>query len=187
MIAALEASGFAALYLNRKAFDDRGDSVLQKIAGLGYKRSIESRVGEQIAVHLRPQPRPRPPNSQRLTIGRGWKIRPSDGAPWAYDHGALSYYNPYPTAITVDLQLTLTSRLYRRLALDLDGKRLRDIDVPGRTTRVVVPGVALPRGVHCFHVRSRESDDERGDATNEARAFGLTEANVQPVSIAGLR
>ena len=186
LVPTLEACGFGALYLNRKAFDDGGDALLRELADGGYRQRIDSRDGEQVAVLLHPRPTPQLPLGRRLTIGRGWKIRPDDGVPWAYDDGSLSFFNPYPEPIVVELQLTLTSRLRRRLTLDLDGKPLRDIDVAGKTTRVVLPVVSLDNGIHCFHVRSRESPEEHADVTNETRAFGLTETRVRPVAIASL-
>ena len=187
LVPALEASGFAALYLNRKAFEDRGDALLRQLAALGYDRRIDSRDREQVAVLLQPSPQPRLPLGRRLTVGLGWKIRPDDGAPWSYDDGALSFFNPYPNPITVELQLTLTSRRHRRLTLELDGTPLRDVDIPADTTRVVVPSLALAHGVHRFHLRSREAPGERDDAPNEVRAFKLAESVVRPISVLASR
>jgi hypothetical protein len=177
VVRTLESYGFAALYLNRKGFPDGGDALLRQIAQLGYDRRIESLDGEQVAVLLRPQVSPRMPLGKALTIGRGWKFR-SDGAPWAYDAGTMSFFNPYPAPIRVELRVTLMSRMHRRLTLELDGEPLRSIDLPACTARLVLPSVALESGINCFRVRSREPATEHEGVSNEARAFGLAEANV---------
>jgi phosphoglycerol transferase len=187
LVRALEASGFAALYLNRKGFEDDGAHLVQALRHLGCTRSIESADHEQVAVLLHPGPLPLPPLGRELTIGRGWKIRPTDGAPWAYDVGALSYHNPHPYPLTVDLRMTLVSGVTRRLALELEGRTVREFMVPGDTTHVTFPRVTLRPGINRFRVRSHETPAERAPGSNEARAFGLKEATVIPTIVVGRR
>jgi hypothetical protein len=184
VVRSLDTWGFAALYLNRKGYADAGRALLQQLANLGYHRRIDSRDGEQVAVLLHPQPHPQLPVGRQLTVARGWKIRPDDGAPWAYDAGALSLFNPYPHPITIKLQMTLVSRMHRRLALELNGRRLQGVDVPACATHVELPQVTVDSGINHFWVRSRESPAEQQGVTNEERAFGLRETEVSLVAAA---
>ena len=180
LVQTLEACGFAAVYLNRKGFEDDGAQLLQTLATLGYDRRIESADGEQVAVLLHPRVSPQLPLSRQLTVGRGWKIRPNEGGPWAYDTAALSYFNPYSKSITVELRLTLVSGARRQLVLELDDAPLRAIEVPAQTARLTVPSVTLAPGINQFTLRSIEPRDDPAPGSNEARAFGLKEALVVP-------
>ena len=58
MVRRLERLGFAALYLNRRGFEDRGQALLAALAKAGYDRQIHGPLGTQVVVLLRPAPVP---------------------------------------------------------------------------------------------------------------------------------
>ncbi len=174
----LEAYGFAALYLNRKGYADRGEGALRELAALGYTRRIESPAGNQVAVLLRPAGRPQPPLGEGLTLGVGWHLQPVAGVRWAYDTAAASYFNPHPYPISVDIRLILTAGSRRTVTLALEERPLRAVAV-GRTLRAVtIPGVTLAPGVNRFTLHSPAPAARDPAAQNQLRSFGLAESRV---------
>jgi hypothetical protein len=185
MIRTLERCGFGALYLNRKGYADGGADILAQLARLGYRRRIESVDGDQVAVLLRPTAHPRLPIAHQLTIGEGWKLRPNDGGPWAYEAGALSLFNPYPHPILVHLRLSVVSGVRRDLELALNERVLTSLDVTADGAPVDLPCVTVASGINTFWLRSRETaaEHEPGSRTNEERAFGLQDNDVTLVAM----
>jgi len=66
-IDALEFYGFAALYINRNGFADRGASILQFLAKTGRNDVIESASGDRVCVMLRPSSYPIKPYIKQST------------------------------------------------------------------------------------------------------------------------
>jgi phosphoglycerol transferase len=177
----LESYGFGALYLNRKGYKDNGESLLAELAALGYTERIVSRLGNQVAIPLRPAAEPRPPLGREFTIGQGWHMRPDAGVRWAYADAALSYFNPYPHPLAVDLRITLVGVSPRPVVLAREGEILREMAL-GETPRTLfVSQVTLAPGVNRFRLSSPEPATRAGAGSHrQLRTFGLRRSTVTP-------
>ena len=58
VIRSLENYGFAALYVNRNGFQDKGEQILNALKSLGYTNVIESQAGDLFCVLLHPSANP---------------------------------------------------------------------------------------------------------------------------------
>lgn len=179
LVTRLEALGFDALYLNRKGFEDNGEKVLRELTALGYTRRMEGSGGNQIVIVLHPALEAAPPLADGLTFGQGWHQLPENGWHWAYDDAALSYYNPYPDSITVDLQLTVVGATPRDLLLELDGEEVSRWQTAATPAPLLVPKVQLTPGVNRFKLRSPQAAVRQGPGRNQLRSFGLRDACVR--------
>ncbi|MDO8539738.1 MAG: hypothetical protein Q7S40_04795 [Opitutaceae bacterium] len=178
MVTQLEEYGFSALYLNRRGYQDGGESLLRELNQLGYTRQLEGPLGHQMVVMLHPGERPRPPMAKSLTIGRGWHIQPDDGIRWAYEGAALSYFNPYPTSVPVEIQLSLTAVSPRTVVVKLENAIVHVMPVGTSPSTIVIPGVKLAPGVNRFSLHSPAPAIRQGPGRNQLRSFGLKESRV---------
>lgn len=60
-VEAIESYGFAAIYVNKRAFADNGAAFYQLLAGLGKSEKIESQAGDLGCVFLKPSDAPKLP------------------------------------------------------------------------------------------------------------------------------
>lgn len=58
VIHALETYGFAAVYVNRNGFQDRGEGVLNAFKQLGYDQVVQSKKGDLFCVMIHPDANP---------------------------------------------------------------------------------------------------------------------------------
>jgi hypothetical protein len=58
VIAKIQTYGFAAVYVNRNGFQDKGEGLYQGMRQLGYTEVIESKVGDLFCVLIRPDAHP---------------------------------------------------------------------------------------------------------------------------------
>lgn len=176
----LESHGFAALYLNRKGFSDDARQILRELEQLGYHRRLESAGGRQVVIPLHPAQRSTPPFAQSLTLGRGWHLRPDAGVRWAYEDAALSYFNPLPLSVNVDLALRLVGISEREVMLEHEGEEVRRFNLTAEPARVVVPEIALHPGINRFRLHCAIPPIRAGSDTNrQLRSFGLKDAQVK--------
>jgi len=54
----LESYGFAALYVNRNGFQDKGEGILKGLRSMGYSEVLESKAGDLYCVLIHPAPHP---------------------------------------------------------------------------------------------------------------------------------
>lgn len=176
----LEAAGFAALYINRRGFQDRAESVLRELDGMGYTRRVQGPQGNQVVVFLRPAAAPSPPMARSLTHGLGWHIQPDGGVRWAYGEAALSYFNPHAQPITVELRLTLLAVTPRPVVLSLEGKPIHTAQVETTASTVAIRGLTLAPGVNRLSLDSPEHPIRLSRGRNQLRSFGLRDSAVIP-------
>ena len=58
VITKIQSYGFAALYVNRNGFQDKGEGLYQAMRQLGYTEVIESKAGDLFCVLIRPDAQP---------------------------------------------------------------------------------------------------------------------------------
>jgi hypothetical protein len=178
----LERHGFAALYINRKGYADRAEGLLRELAALGYASRIEATGWHQVVVPLRPAARPSLPLSESLTLGQGWHLRPVAGVHWAYGTAALSYFNPHPHPVVVDVSLTLAGVTPRAVEFAPRGGAGTTFAVTAEPRTVVMPSLTLAPGVNRFVLRSPQKPQRDPAAQNQLRSFGLVRSIVTPAA-----
>jgi len=146
LVRRLEAAGFAALYVNRKGFEDLGERLLGELEQLGCPLRWQSALGNQVVALLRPSSQRQPPLARALTFGQGWHLRPDAGVRWAGGRAVLSYYNPHPGPVDVDVRMDLVAPRARRVRLEYAGHVRAEVAVGAEGTTLRVRGLSLPRG-----------------------------------------
>ena len=186
MVRALESHGFAAIYLNRRGFSDRGEALLAELAALGRTERIEGARREQIVVRLRPSDRPVPPLGRRLTFGRGWH-RPPPGSPiggampearWAYESATASYFNPYPEARWFALKLRMSGAGQRRTVRMAVNEREQLNATLTAAEREFTLRVQLKPGPNHFDLESPEPAVRLSEERRQLRMFAVHEATM---------
>lgn len=186
MVRALESYGFAAIYLNRRGFADRGEALLAELAALGRAERIEGARREQIVVRLRPAEKPVPPMARTLTFGRGWH-RPPPGAltggswaepRWAYEAATMSCYNPYPEARWFALRLGLSGAgKVRSLRVAVNAAEQLSVKLDGEEREFRLR-VRLEPGANRFDFTSAEPAVRLSQERRQLRVFALHAAEV---------
>jgi hypothetical protein len=180
LVRRLEEYGFAALYLNRKGYEDRADALLSELAALGYDRRIEGALGNQVVVPLRPALRPALPRARQLTLGRGWHPRSEDGARWAYADAVLSYHNPASRPQAFNLQFWLSAPDVQTVTLLLENHPLAAFNIGPETRLCPLPRLTLKPGVNRFELRSDRPARRHGSGRYQLRAFALHRMTIAP-------
>ena len=183
MVSCLEQYGFAAIYINRKGYADRGAALLAALGKLGYRTRIEGSSGHQVAVLLRPVSQPILPLAHSFSYGYGWYAAKAGPTRWSSGDAALSYFNPYPHPLSVQVSLTMTAVTARDVALQLEGRTIRQMNVGATSATVVVDNVQLHPGVNHFTLQSATGPVRLGNGPNQLRAVGLQTAVVRPAPL----
>lgn len=179
LVRRLESYGFAALYLNRKGYEDRAEKILGELAQLGYGRRLQGRGGQQVVVFLQPTARPRKPLGRLLTFGTGWHPRSEDGVRWANSDAEVSYYNPYDTPLVADLRLQLVGVTPRDVLLRHNGREAGRIQAGEEPMLLHLPQLALAPGVNRFVLHSPEPPKRLGSGRYQLRTFGVRESSIR--------
>ncbi len=143
----LERLGFAALYVNRRGFEDSADTLLRGLAAAGYEERIVSPLGSQVVVRLRPSATAELPLASTFTYGRGWQNRTVNGVRWAFEPASLLYYNPLPHPVRVALTVQVHAPDSRLVTLSQEGKLLTrvravaDVPTPAKASTQFAPGL----------------------------------------------
>jgi hypothetical protein len=169
----LEAYGFAALYLNRKGFEDGAAGLLRELAALGYDRQIQSPLGSQVAVLLRPANPAEWPLARALTHGRGWHPRAEDGPRWSSGDAILSYFNPFDHPLTLEVELTLHAESRRKIVLLHEDRPAGAVEVATEPGVLRVPSLVLAPGINRFRLQADRPAERKGEGRYQLRSFGL--------------
>jgi hypothetical protein len=189
LVAALEDAGFAGIYLNRRAYADRGESLLQSLRELGRTEVIEGRAREQAVVRLRPAADPRLPVASEPTYGQGWN--PPEPGPrrvrWTRGQASLSYYNPLKEPLPIRLHLNVGAVAPRELRLLLNGQEVirRQVDETQRPLQL--DGIALQPGVNRFDLVPDGPSVRQGRERNRLRNVSISSVRIELEKDAPLR
>jgi phosphoglycerol transferase len=179
LIQRLEHHGFAALYFNRRGYKDGGESILQKLNASDYQQHLTSVDDNQVAVFLRPSAKPVPPLAKTVTYGQGWHMQPEDGWRLAYEDAALSYFNPYPDSLAVELQFDVMGVTPRELVLARDGETLHHIQAKETPTTQLISRLVVVPGVNRFKLRTSAAAIRQGVGRNQLQSFGVHNVAVR--------
>jgi hypothetical protein len=141
---------------------------------------MQDSSGHQVVVLLRPTAEPAPPLAESFTYGQGWHQRPEDGWQWAFADAALSYFNPYPNPIAVDLRFDVVGATPRELLLEREGRLVGQLHASDTPTPHVLPQVSLAPGVNRFKLRSTTRPVRNNEGRNQLRSFGMHGVSVRP-------
>jgi hypothetical protein len=181
----LEAAGFAALYINRRGFEDGGDRLIAELSDLGYTTRIEGELREQVAVRLRPTPDPTPPLGRSFTFGIGWYPQSVEdhgiAVRWSHSSAQLSYFNPYPNPMQAQIHLRLSAPSERRLSLVLNRRKLTNFILSAQPTDLPVITATLQPGVNKFWLVTGDAPVKVDAPAARFRAIGLHEASIVPL------
>jgi hypothetical protein len=190
LVKALESYGFAAIYLNRRGFADRGERLLAELAALGRTGRIEGVRREQIVVPLQPSATPVPPLAHTVTFGRGWH-RTSLGSHvggalpeprWAYESATMSYYNPHRDRRWYAFKFKLSGAGARRtLRLAVNGAEQLDVKLDG-TAQDYQFRVQLNPGPNHLDLKSPEPAVRLSEERRQLRMFAVHESAVTIVA-----
>lgn len=186
LVRTLESHGFAAIYLNRRGFADRGNALLEELAACGRTERIEGARREQIVVRLHPVAAPVPPLARTLTFGRGWH-RPPPGPPgsgpwgeprWAYEAATMSCFNPYREPRWFALKLRLSGEGARR-SLRMTVNDVEQLAAKlDKTEREFRLRVRLEPGANRFDFTSPEPAVRLSEERRQLRMFAVHAADV---------
>lgn len=181
LVRRLERYGFAALYINRKGYEDRAERMLDELKTLGYTRQMRGTLGHQVVVFLNPTTKPTLPLGRALTFGRGWHPRSEDGVRWASEDAAVSYFNPHDFSLPADLRLELVGISPREVILEQNGRRVASVQTTEQPVELAPKGLLLAPGVNRFHLRSPEPAKRLSSGRYQLRTFGLKSSSIRIV------
>lgn len=176
----LEEYGFAALYLDRKGYEDRADAILAELDRLGYRQRIEDAQSQQIVVKLRPATDPKPPLARQMTIGRGWHPQGRDGLRWAYADASLTYHNPWREPRAFNVGLWLSADLPQTVEFRHEGRRVASYKIGPEARMCRLPRHRLEPGVNRFELRSDRPPRRWHSRRYGLRSFALHQVTVSP-------
>lgn len=179
LVRRLEHYGFAALYVNRKGYEDRAERLLGELEQLGYTRQLQSQGGHQVVVFLHPTEKPTLPLGRSLTFGRGWHPRPEDGVRWASDDATFSYFNPHDEPLTATVRLELVGVTPREVVLKQNGKAVKSVQTTDEPVVLELENFALAPGVNRFCLTSPEPAKRLGSGRYQLRTFGLKSSSIR--------
>lgn len=180
-IKTLESFGFAALYLNRSGFKDRGTGLLAELDSLGYKRRIQSQLGGQILVPLHPAPSTVLPLARGVTFGQGFYATSLEDTRWAYDDAVFSYHNPYAVPLQAELKLQASTSTPGTIELLLNEQALHRFRYDHGQPPQAGIALLLRPGVNIFKIRSDAKVLRRNDTMYSLRKIGIHKASITPL------
>ena len=98
---------------------------------------------------------------------------------WAGGRAVLSYYNPHPVPVEVDVRLELVAPRARRVRLEHAGRVRAEVAVDAAGTTLRVRGLSLPPGISTLTLTSPDPVRREGAGPNQLRSFGLREQAVR--------
>jgi hypothetical protein len=123
----LEGYGFAGLYFNRKAYEDRGEGMLRELAKCGKSQLIEDEARDLVCVALNPSPHPAWPHSDdspQIVYKRGWATGPGAPQQWAGGNSSLYFMNDRPDDCYFHLLATVGAASTRRVTIQFHGENI---------------------------------------------------------------
>jgi phosphoglycerol transferase len=178
LVQRLENYGFAALYINRKGYEDRAERMLGELTALGYTRQLQGELGHQVVVLLNPTATPVLPLARVLTFGQGWHPRPDAGVRWAHGNAAISYFNPYDRPLAANVRLELVSVSPRDLTVEHNGRPVKTLQLGDQPVELALPRIELAPGVNRFSLRSSAPPKRLSEGRYQLRTFGLKDSAI---------
>jgi phosphoglycerol transferase len=149
MIAALEKYGFAAIYINRRGYEDGGRKLIEGLQGAGRQKLIESPAHDLVSVLLAPSQNPIMPETPPQFV-HGWYTEEGDAKDQTWhcssgDAEVILHSNLLvPRKVQVEFELaapsTRTVELWAKGALVYSSPTLNANKVPHSMILELPPG-----------------------------------------------
>jgi hypothetical protein len=171
----LERYGFAGLYLNRKAWKDRGEGMLQGLASCGKSQLIEDDAHDQVCVMLNPSPNPaRPPNAAaQIVYKHGWVMEeagPDGFRHWAGGKSSIYFVNDHSQSGDFRLIGVVAAMSPRRVDIQFDGKTIWSEELGAKDGREVDLRLHARPGRNYVYFSSDRPPEPRLDQEQAIRA-----------------
>jgi phosphoglycerol transferase len=172
LVRRIEHYGFAALYLNRRGFADRGEKLLAELRALGRTKFIEGALGEQVVVLLEPNLTPKLPLARTLTFGHGWHSARAGEPRWAYGPGAFSYYNPTSLPRPATARFSVSAAGPRTVNVVFNAGEKKTVPI-GEARQEISLQVTLRPGFNRFDLDSVEPAQRLTQERGHLRSFAV--------------
>ncbi len=188
LIDALEAAGFAGIYLNRKAYEDRGESLLDAFRRAGRTEVIEGLHRQQAVVKLRPAQDLRLPAAREPTYGLGWNPpEPGQrGLRWSHGTASFAYFNPLQTPLRIRLRMEVGAIGPRAFRLRLNGNAVGREWVDEQPRAFQWSDLVLHPGSNRFDLVPEGSSVRQGRERNRLRNLVVAGLRIDVPAEAGL-
>jgi hypothetical protein len=184
MIGDLEKFGFAAVYINRKGYDDRGASLIEALKTAGRSHLIESSARDLVCIFLNPSRNPvAPPPAP--TFKKGWypEERNGQGDVWHCSKGdaELVLHNDSPSTRTTRIAFELASPSPRTVELRQNAALLyrSPILTPEKIVRSIV--LQIPSGLTTLSFKTEPAVRFRG--IPDTRLLGFLLYNLRITNV----
>jgi hypothetical protein len=190
LVKELERYGFAGLYLNRKAYEDRAEGMLAELAKCGKARVIEDDARELVCVVLDPSPHPAWPHSDdaALIVTRGeWTAGvfnlPDLGMQmglWACSRKSSLYFvNDRPQGCNFHLTGVMGVNSARRVDIRFQGQTIWSHQFARNETQALDLRVSAQPGRNYLYLESdREPEPPPGQALTMRVALGVVNLRI---------
>jgi hypothetical protein len=179
----LERYGFSGLYLNRKAYGDRGEARLKALADCGKSQVIEDEARELVCVLLNPSPHPAWPHSDDdalVVYPRGWELGlftlgnfGKQSGYWACQSRLPLYFiNERPQSCAFRITGFAIAPSPQKLELLFQGKTVWSQDMVTGESQPVDARVVAPPGRSYLDFTSNRNPEPRPDQPQTIRVTG---------------
>lgn len=181
LVPALEQAGFAGIYLNRRAYLDRGEGLLAALRAQGRAEVIEGRAREQVVVRLKSVDTIRMPIALEPTFGLGWNPPEPDrqGVRWSTGDASIAYYNPSADPLPARIRFDLAAVGPRQARLALNGEEILRVFVHEDPQVVDLPAVELAPGLNRLDFTTDEPATRQGRERNRLRSLLVSQLRIE--------
>ncbi|HEY4248763.1 MAG TPA: hypothetical protein VGM64_18215 [Lacunisphaera sp.] len=170
MCESLEKAGYAAIYLNKKAYPDAGAALRRQLIALGYNEIVE--IGDHLAFALHPASSPKlpdvnadwladpwtetanSPDKLQFLAEKGWfglERNNSDVWRWAGREADLSIWNPASQSIVVSIEFSAATQNAGQITASFDEHQLWQIAAGQTPAGMVNLALTLQPGANHIH------------------------------------
>ncbi len=172
MVSKLETYGFGGIIINRKGYEDKGESLINELANI--KRHVLSDNGDLVAIRLNPASEPTLPESPVFSVG------------WSTDEGthrwAVSNYteinlmNSSNRHKPVTIGFTLMTLKPRDVLIGLNGKLLQNLSLGrgGVEPHFKMNSVILAPGQNVLFIKTDIPPVLAGHGDTRKLSFGIS-------------
>lgn len=183
MVTTLEKYGFGAIYINRRGFADRAESLVRAVAGLGKTNFVEDSQREQICIALNPSAGPELPqtdNNALISYKRGWigeERFAGQVRHWADGDATVRFFNDRkagPCRFTCQI----VANSPRRVAIEFAGRKLWERELGGWQAVAADVWIDAKHGNNSLTFRTDAPPAKPDPNANVAVSFGVVNMQI---------
>jgi hypothetical protein len=178
----LERLGFAGLFLNRKAYEDRAEGMLRELAKCGKSQLIEDEARDLVCVVLNPSPHPAWPHSDdsaQIVYKRGWHGFTHGPQHWAGGNSLLYFMNDRPEGCDFHLTGTVGVFSARQVDIRFHGETIWSEQLEAKQTLPVDLRLHARPGRNYLYFKSdRKPEPLPGQPSGVRIAYGIVNLKI---------